>query len=573
MHATVSPIVRHSSLAEIYVSLSCNCIYAQNDADEDLDPAPTKHLTAADIAKIHRQLGHATVAFLRRLLQASSYSFSNQDVYDAVRLFGCGREDDAVQRPAVSRHLPSAAGETISMDICYPWNRDRGYHCVILIDLLTRFVAAKFLRGVDQESIIGEFLSGWVQWIGFPKKILVDAGSVFAGSMFSDLSNAYGCVVIDSPVGASYQTGKVERSIQSTEKSFQAIRDFNLSDLDHHSKLALSVLAHNITPCSGATICPVAALTGRTEFLDELSQTPLIKTDHRLQTGSYRFFDRMQAVKFAQAAITQHDPSRAVQTCIRRNLQAGSSEAPQADDLVDIWIPQKHRWRGTYRVIQDTGRNVVLGNQGKLTKHPKAWTRLRDRQETTSVPVPASPSTDPIVTAAVPDNMNVQTDLASPAPLNAVIIFPANANDSSHGQAALDLIRMQSRDSTAVDSLPAVVPFDHEDLEDVSFLQSIPLLCGFSSDRLQFPVYFSSIFFLDADWTWDWILQSECLGRSIPSESSFPMYSSHSPFVDWSTRGAFALSNDETQCNPNECMSLEGEFRVSIYQDCPPKRF
>ena len=137
-----------------------------------------KRLLGSDIAKIHRQLGHATVSCLRRLLQASGYLFPDQDIYDDIRLCGCGLDDDAVQRPAVSKHLPMTAGDTISMDICYPWNSDRGYPCCVTIDILTRFIPAKFVKKVDQVCIISEFLAGWVQWVGFPKRILVDAGSV-----------------------------------------------------------------------------------------------------------------------------------------------------------------------------------------------------------------------------------------------------------------------------------------------------------------------------------------------------------------------------------------------------------
>ena len=165
---------------------------------------------------------------------------------------------------------------------------------------------------------------------------------------------------MSSPVGASYQTGKVERSVPSLKKSFRAIRDCNLLNIDHHAKLALSVLAHNVTPCSGSNISPVTSLTDRTEFLEELSNTPLIQHDNHHQRGTFRFFDRMNAIRSAQAAIIKHDSVRAVQTCIRRNTHAGFRDILQNDDLVDIWVPQKHRRRGTYKVLHDTGGNAIL---------------------------------------------------------------------------------------------------------------------------------------------------------------------------------------------------------------------
>ena len=365
--------------------------------EEDVEDRGGKRLDCSDIAKNHIQRGHDTVSCLRRLLQASGFLFSDQDVYDAVRLCGGGREDDMAQRPAVTNNLPSTAGDTISLDICYPWNSDRGYPRCVTIDRLARFISAKFAMRVDRECIIAEFLDGWAKWIGFPKRILVDAGSVFGGAMFADLPNAYGRTAISSPVGAPYQTGKVERIVQSLKKSFRAIHECNLPNLDHHSKLALSVLAHNATPCSGSNVSHATALTGRTEFLEELFSTPLIPHDNHHQSGAYQFFDRMNAIRSAQAAIIKYDASRDVQTCIRRNTHTGTLDVLRSDDLVDIWIPQKHRWRGAYRVLHDTGRNVILENQGKLLKRPKAWTRLRSRQEAASIPGALSSNADKVV--------------------------------------------------------------------------------------------------------------------------------------------------------------------------------
>ena len=88
-----------------------------------------------------------------------------------------------------------------------------------------------------------------------------------------------------------------------------------------------------------------------------------------------------------------------------------------------------------------------------MTTHGEAWARLRGRRETTSAPGPDSTSTDTISSAAVPDVCfvpditDVQADLA--------------VSDSPHGRSALGSIRMQSRDSTTVDSSPDVVPVGH----------------------------------------------------------------------------------------------------------------
>ena len=42
-----------------------------------------------------------------------------------------------------------------------------------MIDAIARYDAGKFLRNMGQGSIVEEFLAGRVQWVGFPKQILV----------------------------------------------------------------------------------------------------------------------------------------------------------------------------------------------------------------------------------------------------------------------------------------------------------------------------------------------------------------------------------------------------------------
>ena len=96
----------------------------------------------------------------------------------------------------------------------YRWNRDRCYPWVVTIDMLTRLMAARLLNSVDGRDIIVYFLDGRAQWIGPPKKLLVDAGRV-VGQLFPASAQTYGCDIVSAPEGAPFQVGNVERIIQS----------------------------------------------------------------------------------------------------------------------------------------------------------------------------------------------------------------------------------------------------------------------------------------------------------------------------------------------------------------------
>ena len=93
------------------------------------------------------------------------------------------------------------------------------------------------------------------------------------------------------------------------------------------------------------------------------------------------------------------------------------------------------------------------------------------------------------------------------------------------------------------------------------------------SGSIAVPRVVLEYFLQGADWDWGWILQSERIGRHIPPDASCRSYSIRSSFLDWSTIGAFALSNDEATCTPNECMSMEGELTGVDLSRLSPKSF
>ena len=149
------------------------------------------------------------------------------------------------------------------------------------------------------------------------------------------------------------------------------------------------------------------------------------------------------------------------------------------------------------------------------------------------------------------DQSSVSVDVSSSSGLHRV---------SSHGSTALDLIRKLSQSVDLIDSPPTSgsVEIDERN-DDALLLDSLPSTCGISDEQTQFPIYSSCIFFVDDDWTWDWILQYDCLCQ-IPAASSFIMHSFESSFASWPAQNIFSLSTNDAVPLLDECMTLEGEF-------------
>ena len=279
------------------------------------------------------------------------------------------------------------------------------------------------------------------------------------------------------------------------------IRGCNLLNLDRRSDLALTALSQNVTPRDGPNASHVTDLTGSAEFLEELSSAPLIQNDHHRQNGTYRFFDRMEAIHSAQADITKYGATRSGETCIRRNAQAGALDVLRTDDVVGIWIPQNRRRRGTHRVLHDTGGSVIVENQCKLLRRHKARGRIRIRQEAASTPVAVTQNADKVESDNVSDAQSIPGNLLSlqipPKSSASKDSIPSSAIPSvpSNGSIVLNLILRQSTDAVLVDSPTPSVPFDNDECEDAMLLESLPSACGFSDEQTQSPVYSSCSFF------------------------------------------------------------------------------
>ena len=354
-----------------------------------------KPLTIDEITRIHVQLGHASFSCLKRLFSVGKRKASEQEIIDAIKGCRCKRMDDRVQHPISAKYVPEFPGHTVFLDIFYPRGKDRKYPCLMVTDALTRFCHGKFMRELHHENVIHILITSWIQWIGIPRKIITDAGSNFQGSMWNKFSSVYGTVIIHAPIKGHYQVGMAERHIAIIKKSFEAIQTHLQDSVDIHMKLSLAIMAHNATPTSGVNIAPITALTGRVQILDDLQWSPITKADaYDSTTGN--LWKRLEAVKAAQAAIMAFDAQRSLDLCLRRNRRTGETELLQEDDRVVIYLPDKKKWVGTYRVLYDTGRNVIVEGNNKAFKHAKPWVRLRERKEDLSSPLEEMPTDKPL---------------------------------------------------------------------------------------------------------------------------------------------------------------------------------
>ena len=121
-----------------------------------------------------------------------------------------------------------------------------------------------------------------------------------------------------------------------------------------------------------SSIYGVTALTGRTKFVDDMQWSPIIK----FEVDSLSWRTRLVTVKVAQGEIMLYGARRSLKLCIGRHRCSGSLHLYNEGDIVDVYTPKMEKWSGPYRILHDTGRNVIGGSNQRLFRHTKAWARL-----------------------------------------------------------------------------------------------------------------------------------------------------------------------------------------------------
>ena len=152
-------------------------------------------------------------------------------------------------------------------------------------------------------------------------------------------------------------------------------------------------MAHNITPSPGSLVHPITALAGRPIVISPIQKSPVAYPAHPNSYGSEEFMFRKRIQTAQKRSDRYHDIRRKAHdfSSPSRELEMDSRPYYEEDDLIDIWTDRKKRRKGTSRAIFDTGRSVLIGNLGSISKHPKAWCRLRRKEQGVVSPLEVPP--------------------------------------------------------------------------------------------------------------------------------------------------------------------------------------
>ena len=127
--------------------------------------------------------------------------------------------------------------------------------------------------------------------------------------------------------------------------------------------LALTVLARNLSPSPNHGMYPLQVVTGRGDCVERLClihppSNPHAESMEEKVTVNLR--NRVRTLMELRQTVIRQENDQTLKLAMSKNLRSGASKVLQHGQKVQIWLPEKKRWKGTYRFIFDSGRNCYL---------------------------------------------------------------------------------------------------------------------------------------------------------------------------------------------------------------------
>ncbi len=166
---------------------------------------------AATLKRVHQNLRHPPNRELVRHLKIGGAPKAVLQAAEQLVCRTCERSTKArphkISNPAVALDF----NEVVAADILWIDTADaKNKPALNVVDLASTYQVVIPLPGIKSEDVSQAFASGWIQWAGVPKQLLVDLDSAFKDRFLTLMDEK--CIIIRAAAGqAHWQNGVCER--------------------------------------------------------------------------------------------------------------------------------------------------------------------------------------------------------------------------------------------------------------------------------------------------------------------------------------------------------------------------
>ena len=167
-------------------------------------------------AKIHRQFCHLPFEFLKKVLKFLNPDDVDEEFLSILETYSescevCQKYKPTPPKPCVGNLMAPEKmnfNEMVSIDLKHRNSKLIMY----MIDCVTRFTRATFVRNKEKETIVDSIIKTWMCIFGAANTFLMDNGGEFANDVMRELGNHYGISIKHTAAYAPWANGINERN-------------------------------------------------------------------------------------------------------------------------------------------------------------------------------------------------------------------------------------------------------------------------------------------------------------------------------------------------------------------------
>ena len=314
-----------------------------------------------DIAnKLHRQFGHPTPQALIKII--NNAGIINKDLEKEIETISkmcrtCLKYRRPFSRPVVCVPLAYEFNEMLGIDL-KTWGSN---YFLVLVDIATRFCAAKVIGNKCPSTIVKGLFLSWVAIFGPPKKIIQDNGGEFSNADMRTFGEAFSIKLIYTAAESPWSNGVVERLNGVLGKLVLKILDDVKCDIE--IALAWAVSARN-SYYNNAGYTPNQLVFGFNPSLPNIynSKPPGLK-----KLSSLEMIGKItEAKRVAMEEFIKFDSCEKLKRALSRNVRTTILEDLKIGDEVYYKRNNSEEWHGPAKVILIEGK-VITVKHGAVT--------------------------------------------------------------------------------------------------------------------------------------------------------------------------------------------------------------
>eukprot|EP00971_Amphidinium_carterae_P332368 6466496-Amphidinium_carterae.1 len=291
-------------------------------------------------------------------------------------------------RPPAANLITTEPNHTLGIDLVELANPTEGGtdYWLNICCWSTSYMQVKRLENKEASTTLAAFLDTWIRWMGWPKVVIVDQGSEFAGC-FGEFVSQNGCVMIVTDARAPWQNSKTERlGGEWKEQMANLLHSWQpLNSEEWENMGVMAVLARN-SCIDGTGYSPQQRMIGAGHRL------PMSLSGQRADDIDPEFLwqgprdDVRRREELRQAAwksLIETQSKERLLRALRAQHRLPLKEL-QIGELVMIWRQPGHQrgsWHGPGSVVLSQGQHVWCAVRGNIWKINRTHVRPATNEE------------------------------------------------------------------------------------------------------------------------------------------------------------------------------------------------